>query len=488
MKCVDPGENFASWRDVARGLLGAGIPPQDVLWERNDGLFAATAEAIPAAGNLKVPASFVELAKSVACHRDPARWSLLYRILWRIVRSGERHLLEIASDPDMAKARLLEKAVRREIHKMHAFVRFKLISTDPESGRECYAAWFEPDHFIVEAGAPFFRKRFANMDWSIFTPNGCAHWIGEELAFTAGLAENPVENPDALEAAWRTYYRSIFNPARLKVKMMKQEMPRRYWKNLPEADLIDELIETSGERVEAMLNETLRPAKPQPRNAYLNHLQEISVVKPCHYPPDPSQPLSELADNASRCRACSLWEHATQAVFGEGPRGARVMIVGEQPGDREDVAGQPFVGPAGKLLDRALAEAGIDRATAYLTNAVKHFKWKPSGKTRLHQKPDAGEIDACRPWVLAELKQVAPDVLILLGATAARSLLGKSVAVTKNRGVLEAPALAPRVILTVHPSYLLRLPQADQKAEEFVRFVADLRLAAESDNLPTHHP
>lgn len=478
MKSVDPGETFATWRDAARNLLAAEIPPQDVLWEKPGGLFAETVPPAPAsAAPLKVPASFVGLAESVACHRDPARWALLYRILWRVVRGGERHLLAIASDPDISAARMLEKAVRREIHKMHAFVRFKLIDTDPETGRERYAAWFEPDHFIVEAAAPFFRKRFANMDWSIFTPHGCAHWLGGELAFTPGVARNPVENPDELESIWRTYYRSIFNPARLKVKMMKQEMPVRYWKNLPEADLIGDLIETSSSRVREMAEENLRPEKPAPSNVYLNSLKEMSAAKPCHYPPDPGQPLAEMAAHAANCQACPLWKNATGTVFGEGPENAKIMIVGEQPGDREDVAGRPFVGPAGKLLDKALAEAGIVRAGSYLTNAVKHFKWTQKGKVRLHQKPDAGEIDACRPWVLGELSKISPDVLILMGSTAARSLLGKPVAITQHRGLFEAPHLARRVILTVHPSYLLRVSGEDRKAEEYAKFVADLRLA-----------
>ena len=258
-------------------MLTEGIPPDEILWETERGLFA---EARPDRGppkTFKVPPAFLDLAKSVACHADPRRWSLLYRILWRIVRGGESDLISIASDPDVSKALLLEKAVRREIHKMHAFVRFKLIDADPESGRERYAAWFEPDHFIIRAASPFFRKRFANMDWSIFTPKGCGHWNGRTLDFTQGIPENPVESPDALEAAWRTYYRSIFNPARLKVKMMKQEMPRRYWKNLPEADLIEKLVSESKARVAGMLAEEPRPVKQQPGNAYLDHLKKLSA-------------------------------------------------------------------------------------------------------------------------------------------------------------------------------------------------------------------
>jgi uracil-DNA glycosylase len=477
MECVDPGNDFTSWREAARSLLARSVPPTEVLWEKG-GLFdSLVREEPPSLPPLKVPAAFVDFAQTVACHSDSSRWALLYRILWRIVRGGERHLLEIASDPDIAAARTMEKNVRREIHKMHAFVRFRLMETDAATGRERYAAWFEPDHFIVEAGVPFFRKRFANMDWSIFTPKGCAHWNGEELVITPGVAKNPIENPDELEAAWRTYYRSIFNPARLKLKMMKQEMPKRYWKNLPEADLIEELVENSTQRVDSMYSETLRPEMAAPRNAYLNDLKKMSAAKRCQYPPDPEQSLPEVAANAAHCRACPLWKNATGTVFGEGPSDARIMVVGEQPGDREDVAGKPFIGPAGKLFDRALEEAGIDRSTVYVTNAVKHFKWIQKGKVRLHQKPNAGEIDACRPWVLAELTRIQPDVLVLLGATAARSIFGKPVPVTKNRGLYEAPEIAKRVILTVHPSYLLRMPDPAKKDEEYARFVVDLKLA-----------
>jgi len=277
MECVDPGKTFNSWREVARDLLERRIAPQNVLWETG-GLFKSSVvrEEPTRCQVPKVPAAFIGLAQTVACHNDPARWPLLYRILWRITHGGERHLPAIASDPDIAAARLMEKSVRREIHKMHAFVRFRLIETDSETGRERYAAWFEPDHFIVEPGSTFFKKRFANMDWSILTPKGCAHWNGKSLVFTPGIAKNPIENPDQIEAAWLTYYRSIFNPARLKIKMMQTEMPKRYWKNLPEAELIDELIESSKTQVVQMFTEAPRPVKPRPKNAYLDRLKKMS--------------------------------------------------------------------------------------------------------------------------------------------------------------------------------------------------------------------
>lgn len=477
MRRVDPGRDFASWRMAARGLLAEGIPPAEVIWEAEAtaSLFAEEALAAGTPVKLSVPPAFLDLAREVACHGDSRRWALLYRLLWRITRQGERDLLEIASDPDVARARLMAKNVRREIHKMHAFVRFRKVGE--EEGRERFVAWFEPDHFCVEPAAPFFRKRFANMDWSIFTPKGCAHWNGEDLSFTPGVETNPCEDPDALEEIWRTYYRSIFNPARLKLKAMQGEMPKRYWKNLPEADLIGELTRSSSVRTEGMIAEEGRVLRAVPRNAYLGHLQDLSQPPPVKDPEEAS--LGEIARMIQACRHCPLWEHATCAVAGVGPAEARIMIVGEQPGDREDIEGKPFVGPAGKLLDRALAQAGLDRGAAYVTNAVKHFKWTPRGKIRLHQKPGAGEIEACKPWLLAELGKIAPEVLILLGGTAARSLLGAGIQVSKMRGMVQAPHLAKRVVLTVHPSYLLRLPEEQKRQEEFRKFVEDLRLAVE---------
>jgi probable DNA metabolism protein len=475
MRRVDPGTGFESWRKAARALIAEGLPPGDVLWEAEEtaSLFPAEDLAKPVHGKLSVPPALIELACEVACHADPRRWALLYRLLWRVARLGERNLLEIASDPDVARARMMAKNVRREIHKMHAFVRFRKTGEN-ESGRERFIAWFEPDHFIVEAGVPFFRKRFANMDWSIFTPKGCAHWIGEELQFAPGIDADPCDNPDALEEIWRTYYRSIFNPARLKMKAMQAEMPKRYWKNLPEADLIEDLARQSSARTNGMIAQEGREVRPEPRNAYLANLRELSQV-----PPDlPPASLADIGKMVASCRRCPLWEHATCGVPGVGPEGARIMIVGEQPGDREDLEGKPFVGPSGQLLDRALAEAGIDRSSVYLTNAVKHFKWTPRGKLRLHQTPAAGEIDACKPWLLAELSQVAPEILMLLGNTAARSLLGNGVQVSKTHGLINAPQLAKRVILTVHPSYLLRVPDEMKKEVEFRQFVADLKLAA----------
>jgi len=471
---VAPGTHFDSWRDVARRALAAAIPPDEILWNDEDALFP-TAELPPAKDpSLKVSAAFVKLARSVSCHSDPRRWPLLYSILWRLVRGNERSLLSIASDMEVSLATRMSKAVGREIHKMHAFVRFRKIGEN-DDGRERFVAWFEPDHFIVEAATPFFRKRFANMDWSIFTPKGCAHWNGSVLSFTAGIDRDPFEQTDVLEQAWLTYCRSIYNPARIKLKAMQGEMPKKFWKNLPEAELIESLIRNTRPRVTEMIETEPRPVLREPQVPYLAKLKSLSVQE-SRAPSEATDP-DEIARLLPGCRQCPLWERATHAVCGAGPQKAELMIVGEQPGDQEDLAGKPFIGPAGQLLDQALAEVGIDRNHAYVTNAVKHFKWEPRGKLRLHQKPSPGEIDACKPWLLGELSSIAPRVLILLGSTAAHSLLGPGVSVTNDRGLIDAPQLAPRTILTVHPSYLLRLKTQTEKVTEWKRFLADLRLA-----------
>jgi DNA polymerase len=188
--------------------------------------------------------------------------------------------------------------------------------------------------------------------------------------------------------------------------------------------------------------------------------------------------LETSREEAAACRACPLWKGATQTVFGEGPPHAQIMLVGEQPGDKEDLAGEPFVGPAGQMLDRALVEAGIDRKTVYVTNAVKHFKFVPRGKIRLHQKPTTPEIKACRQWYERELAAIKPALVVAMGATAAQSVFGKMTPINKNRGRLIDLDEKTKALVTVHPSYLLRLPDADAKALEYERFVDDLKIAA----------
>jgi uracil-DNA glycosylase len=211
----------------------------------------------------------------------------------------------------------------------------------------------------------------------------------------------------------------------------------------------------------------------------------VTTVKRAKTPknvPDliPARPtLSSVRAASKDCQACDLYKRGTQTVFGEGGGKARLILVGEQPGDQEDLAGQPFVGPAGKLLDRALAAAGIDRQTVYVTNVVKHFKWEPRGKRRIHKKPNAGEIAACRPWLDTEIALVQPRAIVCLGSTAAQALLGRTFKVTAHRGEFIPSSLASLVLATVHPSSLLRAPDEETRRRETKRFIDDLRVVAE---------
>ncbi len=309
-------------------------------------MFDEVEAVLPVEHRPRVPKSFLDLARMIALHRDPRRWALLYRIVWRLTQC-EPNLLEVVVDEDVAVALALQKAVRHDVHKMRAFVRFREIWHD---GAKWFVAWFEPEHHIVEYNAAFFVDRFASMCWSILTPDRCAHWDGKQLAFTAGVAKSKAPCDDDVESLWLTYYASIFNPARVKVHAMEAEMPKKYWRNLPEAALIPSLLQQAPRRVESMIRKSTAKAAV--------HADDTEW----HPAPVPqTDNLAEVATAARSCTACHLYKLGTQTVFGEGPKRATIMFLGEQPGDQEDLAGKPFVGPAGKLLDRALGEAGIDR-------------------------------------------------------------------------------------------------------------------------------
>jgi len=468
---LDNETDFDGWRKTARTLALNDVKPSDVTWTvAGDApeLFAPTTPPLePPNGTFNVSAKFVELAQIAILHRNPERFALLYRLLWRLRQNHD--LLDIATDPDVNEIAAMAKAVRRDEHKMHAFVRFREIGREHKSH---FVAWFEPEHHIVELAAPFFARRFADMPWSILTPDLCAHWDGHAVSITPGVSQSEAPTADRLEETWRSYYASIFNPARLKVAAMRNEMPKKYWRNLPEASLIKPLIEGAGRTASAMIaNAATEPHKAQKR---MEPLKENDMPRK-HARDD----IETLREEAADCRACPLYKDATQTVFGEGPPTARIMLVGEQPGDKEDLAGKPFVGPAGQMLDRALEEAGIDRRQVYVTNAVKHFKFVPRGKIRLHQKPNTPEIKACRPWYERELAAIQPELVVAMGATAAQSVFGKITPINKTRGRLIDLDDGTRALVTVHPSYLLRLPDAEAKAQEYRRFVQDLKIAAE---------
>ncbi|WP_187371512.1 UdgX family uracil-DNA binding protein [Methylobacterium oryzihabitans] len=455
---LGPGADLAGFRAACRSLIAAGVPPEAVGWTeaREPGLFGAAGDE--SGPPLRLPRAVADLVPAVLPHRDPERHALLYRLIWR-VGAGERHLLEVASDPLVHRLLRMRKAVGRDLHKMHAFLRFRRV---PGAGaRETFAAWFEPDHHILEAAAPFFVARFPAFDWSILTPDGSAHWDGAALVFGPPGRREDVPADDPFEDGWCHYYATTFNPARTNPAAMRAEMPKKYWRNLPEAAAIPALVRGAQGRVAAMIErEPVLPAKRVPARALAAMAEQ--------------EPDSLDALNAVIRRSEPLVPGATQAVLGEGPVGAAIAFVGEQPGDQEDLQGRPFVGPAGRLLTRAMAEAGLDRDAAYLTNAVKHFKFEQRGKRRIHQSPTAGEVSHYRWWLDRELAFVAPRLVVALGATAVLALTGRPIPVTRARGPAEFPGRPFRGFVTVHPSYLLRLPD-EARDEAYVAFVDDLR-------------
>ena len=285
-----------SWRHEARTLLQAAVRPEDVAWNQGaqqSSLFGSDVDvnSLPAmaktpenAVKLSISKAFLQLAQSVAAHTDSTRWALLYRMLWRQTLGGERALLAMATDPDVRQAGRWAKAVGRDIHKMHAFVRFRRVEnndTEPDApdARECFVAWYEPEHDIVRLAAPFFKARFAAMNWSILTPRECVHWQGSALHFSAGVTREHAPSDDVLDDLSRSYYRTIFNPARLKIKAMQTEMPKKYWKNLPEARVIDELIAGSQVRTQGMIETEQLPVKAAPKNAYLRSLRGLDAAE-----------------------------------------------------------------------------------------------------------------------------------------------------------------------------------------------------------------
>jgi DNA polymerase len=468
--------SFETWRIKARALLAAEIAPAEVSWSNamEPGLFEDRQQLEGSTASSRVPRQFVERARQVALHRDFGRFALLYRVLWRITHDEPR-LFDIAVDADVVELDAMTKSVRRDLHKMKAFVRFKEVAALGDAA-PWFIAWFEPEHYIVAEVAPFFVGRFTNMRFSIVTPDASMHWDQKELSFTPGGRKGDVPADDASEDLWRTYYANIFNPARLKLGAMRAEMPQKYWKNLPEASLIAGLSSTAARRSESMIE---APAsEPNLRVPVAARADQTITSIPG---PDSNQAsildLGMLKEEASHCRSCDLWRDATQTVFGEGPRNARVVLVGEQPGDQEDLAGHPLVGPAGQLLDRALLLAEVDRKQLYVTNAVKHFKFVVRGKRRLHQSPKTIEIETCSQWLEHELALIQPSLVVALGGTAASALLKRATPIKANRGRLLSFGVS-KLLITVHPSYLLRLSDVATREQEEQLFITDLKLIA----------
>lgn len=424
--------DWEGWRTATRTLILAGTRPDDVRWSVRS--HDEKGEPLPETeGRFNVPRSLISLLAQTIQARDSSRFDLMYRLVWR-ANAGER-VVEAPDGADFRRAQGLAFAVRAEAHRMRTLVRFLPVEA---AGGICYLGWYEPAHFVLEANAQLIARRFPELTFAILTPDGSARWDGTDLHFAEGVARKTVHNDDALHAWWRAHHATLLRHARIGTA-------------IPEAESLDEV--------------------PRP--------PDRAPLGPVVLPLVADASLQEAMREASNCRRCHLGEPATQTVFGEGPAHARVLFVGEQPGDQEDVIGRPFVGPAGQIMDRALEEAGIDRRTIYITNVVKHFKFEPRGKRRIHKTPESPEIQACRFWLDVELVRLRPKLVVAMGGTAARALLGRPVTITRERGrPIELPD-GQAAFVTVHPSFLLRVPEEDAKAREYRAFVADLQRVRE---------
>jgi DNA polymerase len=416
--------DWQGWRTATRALVLAGIPPEQVHWAVRAHESDTTAPLPQGDGSFNVPRALVDLAALAFQAREPERFASLYRLVWR-ANAGAK-LLQDDGDADMRRVRGLAHAVRAEAHRMRTLLRFLPVEEDR------YLGWYVPAHYVLEANAQLIARRFPHMTLSILTPDGSAHWQAGMLRFGAGLAH--IADDAALEAWWHTHHARLLRDA-------------RHVTSIPEAEALDEAPRA--------------PDRPP--------------LGPVVLPQPVGTPLREAAQEAGTCQRCHLYKLATQTVFGEGPAGAAVMFVGEQPGDQEDTIGRPFVGPAGQIMDRAMEEAGIDRRVVYITNAVKHFKFTPRGKRRIHQTPDAPEIQACRFWLDVERVQLQPKLLVLMGGTAARAVMGRPVTIGRERGRPIRLEDGQAVFVTVHPSFLLRVPDEEAKAREYRAFVRDLQ-------------
>ena len=494
-------QSFAQWRDAARDLLARRVPPHAVQWSesvQSDDLFgtveqlrtpygaeSATGDAPsmqvpalqkslhgldePAASNTpdasrpgapRIPREMLRMLESAACFRATDRYAFLYKVVWRW-QLGQHDVLSPA-DEDGARLNIMVKTIRREQHKMHAYLRFR--ERPESSGEPQFVAWFEPEHDVLPQVAEHFSRRMGHTTWMIGTPQGTMLWNGTSLQAGPAVMQGPEDVDDTGEAMWLTYYRSTFNPARLNVSVMQGHIASRYWKNMPEGALVP-----------AMIAEAAAGAQRDGQTKTVGARNGVTIPISA----ESAQPKRDQPSTLDQCRRCELWRNATQAVPGTGPTAARIMLVGEQPGDQEDLAGTPFIGPAGKVLDDALRQAGLGRDTIYLTNAVKHFKWEPRGKRRLHKTPAQMEINACAYWLEEEVAQVRPNVIVALGGTALKAILGNPKATLTDK--LGAPFQHDGrwIVVVYHPSYVLRVPDDEARVKAMAVLVDGLQRAGE---------
>ncbi|MFM0054975.1 UdgX family uracil-DNA binding protein [Paraburkholderia phytofirmans] len=527
MKRISIEPSFAAWRHAARELLRQGVEPEAIEWVECDscdsagsdsgnasvqqGSSSAAATPTPA-----IPRELLAWLKTAACFYAPDRWPLLYRILWRWTH-GERHVL----DPQDADGALLDQRIQSVEHETGDLVALTLFRRrDPSMGPPEFVGWYEPHHDLLELVAERFAERMGDSTWMLATPQGAVFWngmllrinrpaMGEDGHVTHALPASQLNEPATLtlppsqrsgpttptlppgqrsepttptlpprqrsgpttptlppaamageattseptEALWLAYYASVFNGAPAPVPLL-------YWKTPPAGPPLPAQLARERSRLGAQSGTVTVPAMPP---------LEYSAVTP---------PLREPTGPLPTCRRCALWRNAKQAVAGAGPARAALMVVGEQPGEHENQHGVPFTGPAGQLLDTVLARAGLERSALYLTYAVKHYKWETLEQRRVHRTPARREVEACRYWLDHEITQVAPRVVVTLGATALKALTGAHVNLSEYLG--QTIDHGGRLIVpTWHPSYALKMADGRLREDIVAGIVAAFRHAAQ---------
>ena len=488
MKRISIEPSFAAWRRAARELLRQGVEPERIEWVEFDsvdpvdsvdsgtGSVAApnNSATAPVVATPAIPRELLAWLKTAACFCAPDRWSLLYRILWRWTH-GERHAL----DPQDADGALLDQRIQSVEHETHDLVALTLFRRrDPSMGPPEFVGWYEPHHDLLAQAAERFAERMGDSTWMLATPQGAAFWNGMLLRISRLAAddgahscpERQQQNPPATqplpptamageattseptEALWLAYYASVFNG-------VPAPVPLRYWRTPPAGPPLPAQLARERSRLGAQSGTVTVPEMPP---------LEYSAVTP---------PLREPTGPLATCRRCALWRNAKQAVAGTGPARAALMVVGEQPGEHENQHGAPFTGPAGQLLDTVLARAGLARAALYLTYAVKHYKWETLEQQRVHRTPARREVEACQYWLEHELAQVAPRVVVTLGATALKALTGAHVNLAEYLGQTidhDGRLIVP----TWHPSYALKMADGRLREDIVAGMVAAFSRAA----------
>ncbi|HLX01692.1 MAG TPA: TIGR03915 family putative DNA repair protein [Trinickia sp.] len=535
MKSIRIEPSFAVWRHIARALLQEAVAPHEVEWieagesaalltadgapafaeieakagasattHANLGVTATTtanieAEAHPNTESATTPAAptisrtlLVKL-ETAACYRAPDRWAFLYRVLWRWTQ-GQRSVVS-AHDADGARLAKRIEEVDKELQQMQALLRFR--RRDPSLGPPEFVGWFDPRHDVLERAAAHFAKRMGRSSWVIATPYGAAFWDGAllrvdrttdpEEALTSLSSTGEAATGDAAEALWLAYYESTFNPAYPYEPALPTDLPVRYWK--PPAD--GKAAPPFAVKPLAGIQQTAQAAQTA------QTAQAESVVRvPPSEPKPASNALASRPPPASlaACKLCGLWRTKAKPIAGAGPVPAAIMLVGEQPGEQDALSGEPFRGAAGELLDDVLRRAGLERASLYMTNAVKHSKWEmletprqtAQGQAvlRVHKTPAPNEVEACGYWLDEELERVQPRAVVAFGATALRALTRQPLNLSEYLG--QTLAHDGRLIVpTYHPAYALRTPDAKLREEIVATLVAALTRAKQ---LASGHP